>query len=159
MGYLKRFAESKYRIIYDVLPVKGKRRQKRETLEGVSKKQAEAILAKRKMEIATQWKALDYGDQVKDEDTLSTLFDGFLKQKRTQKEETTIRRYETLVRLYLEPKFGDMKAKHLKPHHLMAAYSDGWRVVLRGASYQLRRFATYMSSCGTSLTGEFGVMF
>jgi integrase len=124
MGYLKRFAESKYRIIYDVLPVKGKRRQKRETLEGVSKKQAEAILAKRKMEIATQWKALDYGDQVKDEDTLSTLFDGFLKQKRTQKEETTIRRYETLVRLYLEPKFGDMKAKHLKPHHLMAAYSE-----------------------------------
>jgi integrase len=124
MGYLKRYGESKYRIEYDVLPENGKRRQKRETLKGVTKKQAEAVLAQREAEVLAQRKALENGDTVKDEVTLSTLFEGFLKQKRTQKEETTIRRYETLVKLYLKPKFGSMQAKQLKPHHLMASYSE-----------------------------------
>ncbi|MGA7092882.1 MAG: hypothetical protein WBX23_02515 [Candidatus Cybelea sp.] len=39
-----------------------------------------------------------------------------------QKEDNTIRRYETLVKLYLKPRFGDIQAKHLKPRHLMTAY-------------------------------------
>jgi integrase len=47
-----------------------------------------------------------------------------LKQKRKQKEDNTIRRYETLVKLYVRPTFGDLQAKHLKAHHLMTAYSD-----------------------------------
>jgi integrase len=101
----------------------GKRRQKRETLEDVSRKQAEAILAEREAAILAWRKALEDGEQVKDEATLSTLFEGFLGQKQGQKEETTVRRYETLIRLYLKPKFGHMQAKHLKPHHLMNAYT------------------------------------
>jgi integrase len=113
-----------YRIEYDLLPENGRRRQKRETLKGVTKKQAEAVLAQREAEVLAQRKALENGDSVKDEVTLSTLFEGFLKQKRTQKEETTIRRYDTLVKLYLKPKFGSMQAKQLKPHHLMSAYSE-----------------------------------
>ena len=124
MGYLKRCGDSKHRIIYDVLPEDGKRRQKCETLEAVTKKQAEAVLAQREAQVLTQRKALENGDSVKDEVTLSTLFEGFIKQKRTQKEEATIRRYETLVKLYLKPKFGSMQAKQLKPHHLMSAYSE-----------------------------------
>jgi integrase len=124
MGYLKRFGERKYRIIYDVLPENGKRRQKRETLEAVTKKQAEAILAQREAEVLAQRKALENGDGAKDEIILSDLFDSFLKQKRKQKEDNTIIRYETLVKLYLKPKFGNMQAKQLKPFHLMAAYSD-----------------------------------
>jgi integrase len=124
VGYLKRYGENKYRIIYDVLSVNGKRRQKRETLEGVTKKQAEAVLANREAEVAKQKAVLDDGDEVKDEVTLSALLDGFLRQKHGQKEETTLRRYETLVKLYLKPKFGDMQAKRLRPHHLTTAYSD-----------------------------------
>ncbi|MFZ0573711.1 MAG: hypothetical protein WA304_13205 [Candidatus Cybelea sp.] len=147
MGYLKRCGESKYRIIYDVLPEEGKRRQKCETLEAVTRKQAEAVLAQREAEGLAQRKALENGDSVKDEVTLSTLFEGFLKQKRTQKEETTIRRYETLVKLYLKPKFGFMQAKQLKPHHLMSAYSDWLEHGREGRkSVRLRRFVMLTNS-------------
>lgn len=124
MGYLKRYGDKKYRIIYNVLPEGGKRRQKRETLEGVSKKQAESILAEREAAILAQHKAIEDGEQLKDEVILSTLFDGFLSQKQGQKEDNTVRRYETLIRLYLIPKFGEMRVKHLKAHHLMTAYSE-----------------------------------
>lgn len=124
MGYLKRYGESKYRIIYDVLPEQGRRKQKRETLKGVTKKQAEAILAQREAEVLALRRALENGDTAKDEVTLGTLFELFLNQKRKQKEDNTIRRYETLVKLYLGPRFGAMQAKQLKPHHLMTTYSD-----------------------------------
>ena len=56
--------------------------------------------------------------------TLPKLFERFLRQKRSQKEETTIRRYETLVKLYLKPRFGEIQAKQLKPHRLTVAYSE-----------------------------------
>lgn len=124
MGYLKRLADKRYRIKYDVVPTNGKPRQlKTETLEGVSKKEAEAILAQRKADVVKQRKAIALGEQVKDEVTLSVLFERFLAQKQT-KEDNTIRRYESLVKLYLKPKFGDMQAKQLKPHHLMSGYSE-----------------------------------
>jgi hypothetical protein len=48
LGYLRKIGDKKFRIMYDVVPVNGKRQQKTETLVGVTKKQAEAILAKRK---------------------------------------------------------------------------------------------------------------
>ena len=70
MGYLKRYGDRKYRIIYDLPPERGKRRQKRETLEGASKRQAEAILAEREATVLAQRKAIENGDQVKDEVTL-----------------------------------------------------------------------------------------
>ena len=125
MGYLKRLSDKRYRIKYDVVPTNEKPRQiKTETLEGVSKKEAEAILAQRKAEVTEQREAIANGEQVKDDITLSTLFEQFLRQKRKQKEENTIVRYETLVKLYLKPRFGSMQAKRLKAHHLMTAYSD-----------------------------------
>jgi len=64
--------DSKYRIIYDVLPEDGKRRQKCETLEAVTKKQAEATLAQREAEVLAQRKALESGNQPKDEIILSS---------------------------------------------------------------------------------------
>ncbi|MGA7095794.1 MAG: hypothetical protein WBX23_17385 [Candidatus Cybelea sp.] len=108
MGYLKRLSDKRYRIKYDVIPTNEKPRQiKTETLEGVNKKEAEAILAQRKAEVTKKCEAIANGEQVKENITLSTLFERFLKQKRKQKEENTIRRYETLVKLYLKPQFGD----------------------------------------------------
>jgi integrase len=124
MGYLKRCGESRYRIIYDLASENGKRRQKRETLEAVTKKEAEAILARREAEVLAKRKALENGDTPKDEIELALLFEQFLSEKRRQKEENTIRRYQTLVKLYLKPRFGAMQAKNLKPHHLMTAYGD-----------------------------------
>jgi integrase len=47
---------------------------------------------------------------------------GFFAQKRMQKEATTVARYHSLYKLYLDPMFGDKKAKHLKQHHLTDAY-------------------------------------
>lgn len=124
MGYLKRYGDKKYRIIYDLLPENGKRRQKRETLEGVSKKEAEAILAEREAEIRKQREAIENGEHVKDEITFSELFERFMKSKRTNKETTTVDRYESLGRLYLKPCFGTMAIRTLKPFHLTAVYAD-----------------------------------
>ena len=122
MGYLKRIADKKYRIMYDVLPENGKRRQRRETLEGVTKRQAEAILAERKAEILAKRKSIDCGEQPKDEILLGDLFEGFMKAKQANKESTTLERYESLIALYLEPRFGSMKAGALRPFHLTSAY-------------------------------------
>ena len=51
LGYthgIKRLADKKYRIVYDVAPSgRRDRQQKRETLVGVTKKEAEATRAKR----------------------------------------------------------------------------------------------------------------
>lgn len=125
MGYLKRLDDKRYRIKYDVVPTNGKARQlKTETLEGYTKQEAEAILAQRKAQVTKQRATIANGEQVKDEVFLSELFDGFLGQKRMKKEANTIRRYESLVKLYLKPKFGDKRAKHLKPFHLTDVYTD-----------------------------------
>ncbi|MFY9884928.1 MAG: hypothetical protein WAK15_09150 [Candidatus Cybelea sp.] len=65
-----------------MLPTNGKPRQiKAETLEGTTKKEAEAILAQRKAEVTKQREAIANGEQVKDDIILSTLFERFLKQK------------------------------------------------------------------------------
>jgi integrase len=124
MGYIKRCGDSKYRIYYDGLPNHGKRQQKCETLEAVTKTQAKATLAQREADVLTQRKALENGDQLKDEVILGDLFDLFLKQKRSSKEDNTIRRYESLVKLYVKPRFGAMQAKQLKSHHLTDTYCD-----------------------------------
>ena len=124
MGYLKRYGDRKYRIIYDLPPERGKRRQKRETLEGASRRQAEAILAEREATVLAQRKAIENGDQVKDEVALGELFDKFMDAKRATKESTTVNRYATYVSLYLRPRFGSMKAGSLKPFHLTDAYTQ-----------------------------------
>jgi integrase len=125
MGYLKRLADKCYLVKYDVVPEKGKSRQlKTKTLRGVTKQEAEAFVEERKAEVRKQRATIANGEQVKDEVLLSELFDGFLSQKRMKKEANTIRRYESLVKLYLKPKFGDKRAKHLKPFHLTDVYTE-----------------------------------
>jgi hypothetical protein len=54
MGYLKRIGDKRYRVQYDRLPENDKRRLKRETLDNVTKKQAETILAQRDSRSARQ---------------------------------------------------------------------------------------------------------
>lgn len=125
MGFVKRLADKRYLIKYDVVPTNGKPRQiKTKTLDGMTKQEVEAFLAERKAEVKRQRSAIATGEQVKDEVILSDLFADFLRQKRMKKEQNTMRRYETLVKLYLKPKFGDKKAKQLKPFHLTDAYTD-----------------------------------
>jgi integrase len=112
--------------VYDVPPAGSRRRQqKTETLEGVSKKQAEAILAARRATVVAQFAAINNGEQIKDEVELSSLLDDFMKAKSgSKKESATIKRYASLVKHYLKPLVGDKKAKALKPYHLMDAYSE-----------------------------------
>jgi integrase len=124
MGYLKRFNDRTYRIQYDEVPVNGRRRLKRETLKDVTKKEAVAILAQREAEVLVKRKVIESGETVKDEVILDELFEGFMKAKRTNKESTTVERYNSLVSLYLKPRFGSLKAGALKPLHLTSAYSE-----------------------------------
>ena len=48
MGSVKRLRDKVYRIVYDVPGTNGKRKQKRETLDNVTKSEAEEVLAKQK---------------------------------------------------------------------------------------------------------------
>jgi integrase len=121
LGYIhgiKRLADKKYRIVYDVPPSGGRpRHQKRETLVGVTKKQAAAARAKRIEEVAT-------GKYVKDDDmTLSALFEKFMAQKKSAGlESTTLARYQNIFDCHLIPAFGKLKVKELKQSHLVKQY-------------------------------------
>ena len=67
---------------------------------------------------------LERGEQVKDV-VLADLFDAFMTIKRTnQKAAMTLRRYASLVKLYLQPAFGSLKAKELRPLDLTRVYSN-----------------------------------
>ncbi len=124
MGYLKRVDDKRYRAQYDTSLKKGERQLKRITFRDVTKKQAEAMLAQIEAEVLTKRKAIENGEQVKDEVILSDLFEGFMKAKRTNKESTTLERYDSLVSLYLKPSFGSMRACALKQFHLTGAYGE-----------------------------------
>jgi integrase len=50
-----------------------------------------------------------------------------MKAKRITKESTTLERYDSLVKLYLTPRFGSMKARALKPFDLTTAYAE-WQL-------------------------------
>lgn len=126
MGYLKRIADKTYRTQYDASLTKGKRHLKRETLKGVTKKQAEAILAQREAEVLAKRKALELGERVKDQITIGELLDQFMESKRTNIEATSLKRYASYVALYLKPRFGAVKSGSLRPYHLTAAYA-GWQ--------------------------------
>jgi integrase len=121
LGYthgIKRLADKKYRIVYDVPPSgKRDRQQKRETLVGVTKKEAEATRAKRIEAVAT-------GLYVRDDDmTLSELFERFMEQKKsTGLEQTTLARYQNLFDCHLVPALGKLKVKELKQSHLVKQY-------------------------------------
>jgi hypothetical protein len=93
MGYLKRHADGVYRVQYDISVEPGKRHLKRETLKGVTKREATAILAPREAEVQAKRKAIESGEKIKDEVMLAELFESFMKAKRTNKESTTLERY------------------------------------------------------------------
>ena len=104
LGYLRKLGDKKFRIMYDVLSVNGTRRQKTETLIGVTKKQAVAILAKRKAAVVA-------GEFTPCADmTMNELFDRFMQAKEGRLAATTLQRYESLLRLYLRPAVGAKKS-------------------------------------------------
>jgi integrase len=126
MGFIKKLGNRKYLIKFNVPPTNGKaRQQKTETLKGCTKKQAEAILAERKARVAS-------GNYIQEQITVSMLFDRFMAVKRAgSRAPTTLARYGTLYRTYIEPAFGAMLLKNLDQQHLTDAYS---RWLIKGKS-------------------------
>ena len=117
MGYLRKLGERKYRIIYDLAPIGSNRRQRTETLVGITKQQAEAILAKRKIEVSIGELSL--------ESTLSMneLFDRFMHVKSDRLAPSTLQRYESLLQVYLRPAFGEASVSDVKTADLVATYA------------------------------------
>ena len=117
MGYLKRIGDKKWRIVYDVTPSSGRRRQqKTETLRSVTKVQAQAILAKREELVTT-------GSYIQEHITISTLFERFMQAKMmAQRAPKTLERYGTLYETYIGPAFGHALLQNLRQHHLTDAY-------------------------------------
>ena len=117
MGYIKRLADKKFRVIYDLPRIRDKRRQKTETLVGVTKKQAELYVADRE-------KAVIGGDYVEDSGiTLNDVFDRFMASKLRKCAATTLQRYDGLLHKYLRPTFGRMELLELKTADIVAGYA------------------------------------
>jgi integrase len=121
MAKPKRLGNKKYMIVYDVPPRNGKaRQQKREILNGVTKIEAEAVLAKR----AERAKIHGYADNAGM--TMSELFDKFIAVKKKRLEATSIDRYENLISTYLRPELGAIRVASLRKANLLEAY-DKWQ--------------------------------
>jgi integrase len=104
--------------MYDVLSVNGTRRQKTETLIGVTKTQAVAILAKRRAAVVA-------GEFTPCADmTMNELFDRFMQTKEGRLAATTLQRYESLLRLYLRPAIGRKKVAGVRAVDLFAVYAQ-----------------------------------
>jgi integrase len=118
LGYLRKLGDKKFRIMYDVLSINGTRRQKTETLIGVTKTQALAILAKRKAAVVA-------GEFTPCADmTMNELFDRFMQTKEGRLAATTLQRYESLLRLYLRPAIGRKKVAGVRAVDLLAVYAQ-----------------------------------
>ncbi len=118
MGYFRKIGDKKFRIMYDVVSLNGNRRQEIETLAGVTKKQAEAILAKRKAAVVA-------GEYLPCTDmTMNELFNRFMQAKEGRLAATTLQRYECLLRLYLRPVVGSKKVAAVRAVDLLAAYAQ-----------------------------------
>jgi integrase len=115
LGYLRKLGKKKYRIIYD-LGTAGKRRQRTETLAGVTKQQAQTLLAKRKNEISLGELSLQ------PELPMNELFDRFMHVKSNRLAPSTLQRYEGLFAVYLRPAFGTMPVSGLKTTDLATTY-------------------------------------
>jgi len=137
LGYthgVKRIADKKYCIVYDVPPSGGRpRQQKRKTLVGVTKKEAVATRAKRIEEVAT-------GQYIKDDDmTCSALFKEFMAEKKSAGlESTTLARYQNIFDCHLIPAFGKMKVKELRQGHLVSQYRQWGQKGSAGRSISAR---------------------
>jgi integrase len=114
---IRKLGDKRYRIVYDAPPRNGKRRQMTETLVGVTKAKAEAILADRKRSVTG-------GQFVADlEMTLNDVFDRFMEVKSKKCAATTLQRYDSLLRTYLRPRFGKIALGELKAADLVSAYA------------------------------------
>jgi hypothetical protein len=92
--------------MYDLPRIGGKRRQKTETLVGVTRKQTEIYVAEHE-------KMVIGGDYVEDSGiTLNDVFDRFTTAKRRNCAATTLQRYDGLLRKYLRPTFGSMNCSN-----------------------------------------------
>lgn len=117
MASIRKLGDKKYRIVYDAPPRNGKRRQMTETLVGVTKAKAEAILADRKRSVTG-------GQFVADQEmTCNDLFDRFMEVKSKKCAATTLQRYDSLLRTYLRPRSGKMPLGKLKTADLVSAYA------------------------------------
>lgn len=132
MGYLRKLGEKKFRIVYDIVSVNGIRRQKTETLTGVTKKQAEALLAKRRATVL----AGEFPSSTSM--TMNELFDRFMQSKENRLAATTLQRYECLLRIYLRPAVGAKKVASLRTVDLLTAYTQ-W--IKRGVGARTIRHA------------------
>jgi integrase len=114
---IRKLGDKRYRIVYDAPPRNGKRRQMTETLVGITKAKAEAILADRKRTVTG-------GQFVADQEiTLNDLFDRFMDVKSKKCAATTLQRYDSLLRTYLRPRFGKIALGKLKTADLVSAYA------------------------------------
>ena len=121
MAKPKRLGDKKYMIVYDVSPRNGKtRQQKREILNNVTRKEAEAVLAKR-------LESTKAGAYIEDSAmTVSELCGKFIAARRKRLEATSIDRYESLISTYLRPELGTIRVAFLQKAHLLEAY-DRWQ--------------------------------
>jgi integrase len=117
MGSVKRLRDKVYRIVYDIPSAYGKRKQKRETLYGVTKPEAEETLAKRKAQ-AKHRQAVRYPNM-----TVAELFGEFFQIKRRTLSASALERYEGLFDNYIGPAVGRTKLIALRPEDLTDAYA------------------------------------
>lgn len=127
--------KKKYRIEYDVPPADGRpRQQRRETIIGVTKHEAEAIRAKRV-------EAVKKGEYICDTDmamAMAHLFEKFMATRRKRLAATSVDRYASLIATYVNPELGSVKVAALRKPHLIAAFEawqdrdgrrPGWRTI------------------------------
>jgi integrase len=119
MGYLKRVGEKTYRYAYEGPRISGKRQQITGTFYDLSKKQAEAQLAKLEERVRT-------GEHLANPNmTLRELFAEFLEAKRRTLALSTFERYESFFRTYIDYELGHLTVIALRQKHLLDAY-DKW---------------------------------
>ena len=126
MGYLKKIGDKKFRIMYDVPWMNGKRRQKTETLVRTTKRHAEAILAEREAAVV-RGECATSGDV-----RMNELFDRFMQVKAERLAPATLHRYDGLLGVYLRPAFGTRKAGSIRATDLVSAYSQWARRPISG---------------------------
>jgi len=126
LGYLRKIGDQKFRIMYDAPSVSGKRCRKTETLVGVTKKQAEAILAQRKAAIVRGEFAS--GSDIR----MNELFDRFMQVKGERLAPATLHCYDGMLKLYLRPAFGVRKVGSIQATDLVNAYAQWSRRPISG---------------------------
>jgi integrase len=122
MSYLKRTGKKQYQAKYDVPPPTGRKRKLETiTLKNMTQPEAEAEVARLK---AAAWKL---GPVENPNMTMNQLFDLYIEsRKRIELGGSTLNGYENILRPYLRPAFGHLKAKEFNKYHLSDAVQE-WK--------------------------------